>query len=77
MLMGVVSSRVLREGFYSAQSGRVAEDSFGGSLPAFIADFTRSKPLSEGKNGRSSMGGELKTAMTSIPPPSPAQVPAG
>lgn len=56
MLMGVVSSRVLREGFYSAQSGRVAEDSFGGSLPAFIADFTRSKPLSEGKNGRSSRG---------------------
>ena len=60
--MGVVSSRVLREGFYSAQSGRVAEDSFGGSFPAFIADFTRSKPLSEGKNGRSSMGGRAENS---------------
>ncbi len=44
---GTVTSLISREGFYSAQSKRVVEDSFGGSLPAFIAAFTRSKPLSE------------------------------
>ena len=44
---GVVSSLVSREGFFSLRSRSVVEESFGGSLPAFIAAFTRGKPLSE------------------------------
>lgn len=44
---GVVSSLVSREGYFSLRSRSVVAESFGGSLPAFIAAFTRGKPLSE------------------------------
>lgn len=37
---GIVSSLVPREEFYSAKSEQIIEDSFRGSLPAFIAAFT-------------------------------------
>ena len=42
---GVVSSRISREAFYSAKSEQIIEDSFKGSLPAFIAAFTSRKKL--------------------------------
>ena len=42
---GTVSSVMSREEFYSAQSEKVVNESFGGSLPAFIAAFTSRKPL--------------------------------
>lgn len=44
---GKVSSRMSREAFASAQSERLVEDTFGGSLPAFMAAFTRRKKLSD------------------------------
>ena len=44
---GMVTAVMTREGFYSAQSEKVVNDSFGGSLPAFIAAFTSRKPLTE------------------------------
>ena len=37
---GNVSSLISKEEFYSAKSEQVVEDSFKGSLPAFIAAFT-------------------------------------
>ena len=43
---GVVSSLVGREEFYSAKSEQIIEDSYEGSLPAFIAAFTSHKKLS-------------------------------
>lgn len=43
---GVVSSVISREEFYAAQSEKFVEDSFEGSLPAFLAAFTRRKTLS-------------------------------
>ena len=43
---GCVSSVMSREQFYGAQSEEFVEESFGGSLPAFIAAFTRRKSLS-------------------------------
>lgn len=43
---GVVSSVVSKDEFYSVQSERFVDDSFGGSLPAFIAAFTARKRLS-------------------------------
>lgn len=42
---GTVSSVITREEFYSAQSEGVVNDSFGGSLPAFIAAFTSRRQL--------------------------------
>lgn len=42
---GTVSSVMSREEFYSAQSEKVVNESFGGSLPAFIAAFTSRKSL--------------------------------
>lgn len=36
---GVVTSAVSRERYYSEKSGHIIEDSFSGSLPAFIASF--------------------------------------
>lgn len=42
---GTVTSRISRSRFYSMQSRRFVEDTFGGSLPAFIAAFTKSRPL--------------------------------
>ena len=43
---GVVKSRMSREEFNSAQSERFVDETFGGSLPAFIAAFTSRKQLS-------------------------------
>ena len=42
---GTVTSVISREEFYSLQSRKYVEDSFDGSLPAFIAAFTKGKPL--------------------------------
>ena len=42
---GVVSSRISREEFYSAKSEQVIEDSYQGSLPAFVAAFISRKNL--------------------------------
>lgn len=44
---GVVSSLICREDFYSAKSEQIIEDSYEGSLPAFIAAFTSRKKLSK------------------------------
>ncbi len=43
---GTVTSLVTREAFYAAQSGKFVEDTFGGSLPAFVAAFASGRPLS-------------------------------
>ena len=43
---GEVTSLITREEFYSAQSRRYVEESFDGSLPAFIAAFSAGKGLS-------------------------------
>lgn len=44
---GIVTSVLSRDEFYSLQSRKYVEDSFAGSLPAFIAAFTKGKPLTE------------------------------
>lgn len=44
---GIVSSLISREEFYSAKSEQIIEDSYDGSLPAFIAAFTSHKKLSK------------------------------
>lgn len=44
---GTVTSLVSKEDFYSAQSQRFVQDTFHGSLPAFLAAFTSHKQLSE------------------------------
>jgi len=41
----IVSSLVSEEDYYAAQSERFVEDTFQGSLPAFIATFTKRKSL--------------------------------
>ncbi len=43
---GTVISQISREDFYAMQSERFVDESFGGSLPAFLAAFTKRKPLS-------------------------------
>ena len=43
---GTVTSLVSREDFYSMQSERFVEETFQGSLPAFLAAFTGRKRLS-------------------------------
>ncbi len=43
---GSVSSLMSRQEFYAAQSEQFVEDTFQGSLPAFIAAFTSRKTLS-------------------------------
>lgn len=43
---GTVSSTLSREEFYAKQSERFVEEAFGGSLPAFLAAFTKRKTLS-------------------------------
>ncbi len=43
---GLVTSLISREEFYSMQSKKYVEDTFSGSLPAFIAAFTQDKRLS-------------------------------
>ena len=41
-----VSSVVSREAFYAAKSGQFVDETFKGSLPAFIAAFASGKKLS-------------------------------
>ena len=44
---GTVTVLITKEDFYSMQSERVIKESFGGSLPAFIAAFTSRQELSD------------------------------
>ena len=44
---GAVTALITREEFYSRQSEQFVEESFEGSLPAFLAAFTARKKLSE------------------------------
>lgn len=44
---GMVTALISREEYYASQSQRFVEESFDGSLPAFIAAFTRRKSLSQ------------------------------
>ena len=43
---GTVTSLISKAKFYSMQSERFVEETFDGSLPAFLAAFTRNKKLS-------------------------------
>ncbi len=43
---GTVSSLISKEEFYSMQSQKFVNETFGGSLPAFFAAFTSEKSLS-------------------------------
>lgn len=43
---GTVTSLISRQDFYSMQSEKFVENTFGGSLPAFLAAFTKRKKLS-------------------------------
>ena len=43
---GTVTSRVSRQEFYALQSERFVDETFAGSLPAFLAAFTARKNLS-------------------------------
>ena len=42
---GAVTSLISRQDFYSRQSEAFVEETFAGSLPAFIAAFTKRKKL--------------------------------
>lgn len=44
---GLVTSRLSREEFAARQSEAFVDEAFGGSLPQFLAAFTRRKPLSQ------------------------------
>ena len=44
---GQVTSLVDRDAFYGHRSRQFIEESFGGSLPAFLAAFASHRPLSE------------------------------
>lgn len=44
---GVVTSRISREEYYARHSQQYVKDTFGGSLPAFIAAFGSRKKLSD------------------------------
>jgi len=44
---GIVSARITKEEFYALQSERFVEETFSGSLPAFLAAFSSRKKLSE------------------------------
>ncbi|MBR3767645.1 MAG: BlaI/MecI/CopY family transcriptional regulator [Clostridia bacterium] len=44
---GIVSSLISKPDFYSMQSEKFIEDTFDGSLPAFLAAFTKRKKLSK------------------------------
>lgn len=44
---GEVTSLVSREAFYGHRSCQFIEESFGGSLPAFLAAFSSQRPLTE------------------------------
>lgn len=43
---GIVTSQISRQNFYAMQSEKFVEDTFDGSLPAFLAAFTKRKNLS-------------------------------
>lgn len=43
---GLVTSLISREEFYAMQSERFVEEAFSGSLPSFLAAFTRRRSLS-------------------------------
>lgn len=43
---GMVTSLISREEFYAMQSERFVEETFSGSLPSFLAAFTRRRSLS-------------------------------
>lgn len=44
---GLVTSVISRDDFYSKQSKQYVEDTFAGSLPAFIAAFTQNSKLTQ------------------------------
>lgn len=44
---GTVTSMLSKQDFYACQSEQYVENSFGGSLPGFLAAFTRRKKLSK------------------------------
>ena len=44
---GMVSSKISRQDFYAMQSEKFVEETFEGSLPAFLAAFTTRKALSQ------------------------------
>ena len=44
---GTVTSLISRQDFYAMQSEKFVEDTFDGSLPAFLAAFTQRKALSQ------------------------------
>ena len=44
---GIVTSRMSRQDFFAMQSEKFVEETFAGSLPAFLAAFTKRKPLSQ------------------------------
>ena len=44
---GIVTARMSREEYYQRHSERYVEETFGGSLPAFLAAFGSRKKLSE------------------------------
>ena len=44
---GTVTSLITRRDFYAVQSEKFVEDTFSGSLPAFLAAFTTRKKLSD------------------------------
>lgn len=46
-IRGVVTSLISKQKFYAATSEQFVEETFGGSLPAFIAAFTSGKKLTE------------------------------
>lgn len=43
---GMVTALIKKDEFYSEQSKQFVEETFGGSLPKFLASFTRRKKLS-------------------------------
>ena len=44
---GQVTALISRDEFYARRSQQFVEESFGGSLPAFLAAFAARKPLTE------------------------------
>jgi BlaI family transcriptional regulator, penicillinase repressor len=44
---GMVKSLITKDEFYAEQSKQFVEETFDGSLPKFLAAFTRSKKISD------------------------------
>ena len=44
---GIVTACIYRDAFYAAQREQFVDETFGGSLPAFVAAFSSRKKLSE------------------------------